>query len=72
MWQLSVRLLVLVTSLSVSSGQKFPFNNVSLSWAERVWDLVDRLTLDEMVQVGGKSAKQSTLPRLLNFVYTCS
>ncbi|XP_077989175.1 uncharacterized protein LOC144443528 [Glandiceps talaboti] len=44
---------VLVTSalllLVASSNGDYPFRNTSLSWNERVQDLVGRLTLDEMI-----------------------
>ncbi|BFZ18771.1 hypothetical protein BsWGS_21810 [Bradybaena similaris] len=42
-------LLLLLCSLDqFVAGQKYPFQNTSLSWEDRVNDLVSRLTLEEM------------------------
>ena len=45
----------------------FPFNDVSLSWKERVDDLVKRLTVDEItlqMALGGRSTYSPGIPRL--------
>jgi len=71
---LSVALIALLslTALHFSSivpppGVAYPFNDVSLSWTERVDDLVSRLTLQEMTDqmaYGGRLAHAPGIPRL--------
>nr|XP_033812480.1 probable beta-D-xylosidase 5 isoform X2 [Geotrypetes seraphini]XP_033812481.1 probable beta-D-xylosidase 5 isoform X2 [Geotrypetes seraphini]XP_033812482.1 probable beta-D-xylosidase 5 isoform X2 [Geotrypetes seraphini]XP_033812483.1 probable beta-D-xylosidase 5 isoform X2 [Geotrypetes seraphini] len=46
-WKLMVVLLFL--NAVVSSGQEYPFKDPSLPWNDRVNDLLNRLTLEEMV-----------------------
>lgn len=43
-----------VQQFSVQSSNEFPFRNVSLPWSERVQDLVQRLTLEEIQQQMGR------------------
>lgn len=48
-------------------GVQYPFNNHSLSWKERVDDLVSRLTVDEIsdqMAYGGRSTHAPGIPRL--------
>ena len=40
----------------------YPFNNVSLSWRERVDDLVSRLTIDEMAVQMAKGGRMTYAP----------
>jgi beta-glucosidase len=47
LWQCIFYISLINISLTVSD---YPFRNVSLSWSDRVDDLVDRLTLDQIVQ----------------------
>ncbi|KAM4045408.1 uncharacterized protein ACNLHF_009238 [Anomaloglossus baeobatrachus] len=44
-----VSLVLLLLQLSASLGQDYPFQNPSLSWDVRVKDLINRLSLEEMV-----------------------
>ncbi|XP_073418876.1 uncharacterized protein [Dendrobates tinctorius] len=44
-----VSLAILFLQVSACLGQDFPFRNPSLSWDVRVKDLIDRLSLEEMV-----------------------
>nr|KAG5706791.1 hypothetical protein BaRGS_004126 [Batillaria attramentaria] len=52
--------------LVVSDGAQYPFRDTSLSWSDRVDDLVGRLTLeevqDQLAYGGGKAAPG--IPRL--------
>ncbi|XP_050400684.1 uncharacterized protein LOC126817636 [Patella vulgata] len=48
-WGIAKKFLFLSIALTYASSE-FPFQNVSLSWEERVDDLVNRLTLEEMAQ----------------------
>lgn len=65
-----VALMVLAVTLIGVSTQKpgsFPFNDPSLSWDERVADLVGRLTLDEItlqMANGGPHTHAPGIPRL--------
>ena len=43
-----------VQRFSIHPSNDFPFRNVSLSWSERVQDLVSRLTLEEIQQQMGR------------------
>lgn len=48
-------------------GVQYPFNNHTLSWKERVDDLVSRLTVDEIsdqMAYGGRSTHAPGIPRL--------
>jgi hypothetical protein len=52
---------------AVSPPSGYPFNDVSLSWTERVDDLVSRLTLDEMTDqmaYGGRETHAPGIERL--------
>lgn len=40
---------ILLTLSRLSSGEDFPFKDPTLPWEERLDDLVNRLTLEEMV-----------------------
>lgn len=40
---------ILLTLSGLSSGEDFPFKDPTLPWEERLDDLVNRLTLEEMV-----------------------
>ncbi|KAK6168489.1 hypothetical protein SNE40_021010 [Patella caerulea] len=42
--------LILVVIVVAGISAEFPFRNISLSWDERVQDLVNRLTLQEMME----------------------
>lgn len=54
----------LCNSCTSVAGDNIPFNDVSLSWKERVDDLVQRLTLGEMVQQMAHGHSQSpAIPR---------
>lgn len=66
----SVLHTAVIFSLILISGADFPFRNVSLPWAERVDDLVKRLTLpDVMFQMakggaGPQGGPAPAIPRL--------
>ena len=72
LFALPLALIVLsltVTSDAVSAEKpgSFPFNDPSLSWDERVEDLVGRLTLDEItlqMANGGPHTHAPSIPRL--------
>lgn len=62
-------LLLLCGILSIKSDIIYPFQNTSLSWDERVDDLISRLTVDEVIvqlQHGGDAtnAPSPGIPRL--------
>lgn len=67
-----LRYIVLVLSINVTlsfGDSVYPFQNISLSWDERVDDLISRLTIDEIVDQlshGGYSDAGPTppIPRL--------
>ena len=63
----SVAICVALITLALSS-EDFPFRDVSRPWAERVDDLVARLTVEELVQqvAGGDGDGQGSaaIPRL--------
>lgn len=66
---LVTRTLLLSLLLIGYAGALLPFRNISLSWEERVDDLVSRLTLKEMVlQLGSgggvTSSPEPAIPRL--------
>lgn len=63
------QVLLLLTWCAASREQDYPFRNISLPWEERVNDLIDRLTLDEMVLQmarggAGKNAPAPPIERL--------
>lgn len=71
---LVTRTLLLSLLLIGCAGALLPFRNVSLSWEERVDDLVSRLTLKEMVlQLGSGGGvtpnPEPAIPRLGIGVY---
>lgn len=58
--------LCLLAVMSLSSGD-YPFNDPTLSWDERVNDLVNRLTVEEMtlqIAMGGRSTHAPGIDRL--------
>jgi beta-glucosidase len=59
--------IVSQSAAEVSPPRGYPFNDVSLSWTERVDDLVSRLTLDEMTDqmaYGGRETHAPGIERL--------
>ena len=62
--------LCIVSSLTISMTRcDFPFQNVSLSWSDRVDDLVGRLTLQQIVQQlarGGAGVNGGPAPAIEN------
>lgn len=60
--------LLIFTNFHTFSDNNFPFRNISLSWEERVDDLVGRLTLQEMVSMmaygGGDAGPTPSIDRL--------
>ncbi|KAK6187931.1 hypothetical protein SNE40_005850 [Patella caerulea] len=63
---MKVCLVVLVVSIALCYGfPDFPFYNVSLTWEERVDDLVSRLTIPEMMgQMSKGTGGTDAIPRL--------
>jgi len=62
-----LRLTVTSDAVSAEKPGSFPFNDPSLSWDERVEDLVGRLTLDEItlqMANGGPHTHAPSIPRL--------
>ena len=59
-------LICYISLFYIEKISTFPFNDPSLSWDERVEDLVDRLTLDEIVQQSVALYQKSApaIPRL--------
>ena len=65
---LAVLLNVIIVVSGINEEDIFPFQNISLPWKERVNDLVDRLTLHEMIEQmawgGGDAGPSPAIPRL--------
>lgn len=47
---------------SATEKEDFPFRNTSLSWAERVQDLVGRLTVEEMAEQMSAAGDMTQVP----------
>ncbi|XP_070191027.1 uncharacterized protein [Littorina saxatilis] len=54
LWTFHAGLVMLVGWLGCSHAETYPFQNTSLSWEERVADLVGRLTLEEIQEQMGR------------------
>ncbi|KAK7480729.1 hypothetical protein BaRGS_00027990 [Batillaria attramentaria] len=63
MFQVLIIALSIVVGL-VATVDDYPFRNVSLSWNERVADIVNRLTLEEMQELMANGQPAVAIPRL--------
>ena len=45
-----IKILLTITSIWAAAQDDFPFRNTSLPWDKRVADLVQRLTVDEVIE----------------------
>ncbi|XP_043915951.1 probable beta-D-xylosidase 5 [Protopterus annectens] len=56
------QVIIVLMWCAASDEQDYPFRNTSLSWEDRVSDLIDRLTLDEMVLQMARGGARKNAP----------